>query len=159
MALAANLGRSCAEAKPCRRAAHVHPFSPQSSRPSPLRNDHDLHTAVARLALFGEVAGHRFFLAAAIAAGIFSEIGASVEALAKIGEGAFAVAGVATYFAIFLIWTAMAHAFITMPLWKHYAETLTVIDPRQIGAISQRPRDEFEEAEGFADALDVGAAI
>ena len=100
-----------------------------------------------------------FFLAAAIAAGIFSEIGASVEALAKIGEGAFAVAGVATYFAIFLIWTAMAHAFITMPLWKHYAETLTVIDPGQIGAISQRPRDEFEEAEGFAEALDVGAAI
>jgi len=44
-------------------------------------------------------------------------------------------------------------------LWRHYAETLTVLDPGVLKDVSQRERDAFDEAEGFAEALDVGAAI
>ncbi|MEQ9695850.1 DUF898 family protein [Shimia sp. SDUM112013] len=63
------------------------------------------------------------------------------------------------YFAVFLAWGAMTHAFVTMPLWRHYAETLTVIHPGSLDRIAQRDRDAFAEAEGFAEALDLGGAI
>jgi hypothetical protein len=48
---------------------------------------------------------------------------------------------------------------VTLPLWRHYAETLTVTGTENLAALRQRPRDEFTEAEGFAEALDLGAAI
>ncbi len=82
--------------------------------------------------------------------------GMSFEDLAS---GTLTLIGVLSYFAFFLAWSALTHAFVTLPLWSHFAQTLTVIDPGYLGHIRQRPRDEFEEAEGFAEALDVGAAI
>jgi len=69
------------------------------------------------------------------------------------------VLGVFAYFTVFLMWSVLRHSFVTMPLWKHFAETLTLENPHALGVISQRERDEFEEAEGFAEALDLGAAI
>lgn len=66
---------------------------------------------------------------------------------------------VVTYFTMFLLWSTFTHVFVTMPLWEHYSETLTVIDPGELDQVRQRPRDEFAEAEGYAEALDVGAAI
>ncbi|MGY3438649.1 MULTISPECIES: YjgN family protein [unclassified Marinovum] len=67
--------------------------------------------------------------------------------------------GIALYFAIFLLWATFTHAWVTMPIWRHYATTLTIVNPEALRSISQRARDEFEEAEGFAEALDVGASI
>jgi len=69
------------------------------------------------------------------------------------------LSGMGLYFSVFLLWSALTHTFVTMPLIRHFAETLTVVNPQALGRISQRPRDEFAEAEGFAEALDVGAAI
>lgn len=69
------------------------------------------------------------------------------------------VAGVSLYFALFLSWSALRHAFVTLPLWRHYAETLTVTGAEDLSALSQRERDAHTEAEGFAEALDLGAAI
>lgn len=66
---------------------------------------------------------------------------------------------VVVYFLIFLIWSTLMHALIRYPLMRHYASTLSMSNSEQIDEISQRPRDEFGEAEGFAEALDVGAAI
>ncbi|MEP2028288.1 MAG: DUF898 family protein [Paracoccaceae bacterium] len=63
------------------------------------------------------------------------------------------------YFSVFLLWSVLFHAFVTFPLMRHYAETLTIQNPAELDAISQRARDEFAEAEGFAEALDLGAAI
>ncbi len=68
-------------------------------------------------------------------------------------------AGVSLYFALFLSWSALRHAFVTLPLWRHYAETLTVTGAEDLSALSQRERDAHPEAEGFAEALDLGAAI
>ena len=67
--------------------------------------------------------------------------------------------GLAVYFAGFLYWGAASHTFITLPMARHFAETLQVTNPTALTNINQRARDEFSEAEGFADALDVGAAL
>lgn len=63
------------------------------------------------------------------------------------------------YFTIFLLWGTFMHILITMPVWRHYARTLTVTGAEALADIDQRQRDNFEEAEGFAEALDLGAAI
>lgn len=90
---------------------------------------------------------------------VFPEISVNAVTLDDIPRGALIVLGVVSYFSMFLIWSSMRHAFVTMPLWRHFAETLTVLDPDAIDGISQRPRDDSSQAEGFAEALDVGAAI
>ncbi|MCW9042596.1 MAG: YjgN family protein [Pseudopelagicola sp.] len=74
-------------------------------------------------------------------------------------SGSLTVIGILSYFTFFLSWAALTHTFVTLPLWAHFTETLTVVDPGSLEAIRQRPRDEFDEAEGFAEALDVGAGI
>ena len=66
-----------------------------------------------------------------------------------------------TYFFLFDLGHAdlRKYIFLTLPLMRHYAETLEVTGALQLAAIHQRARDDFAEAEGFAEALDVGAAI
>jgi uncharacterized membrane protein YjgN (DUF898 family) len=66
---------------------------------------------------------------------------------------------ISVYFALFLFWAAAAHVFVKMPLARHFSQTLEITNSDTLGSIRQRARDEFAEAEGFADALDVGAAI
>ncbi|MFZ7091726.1 DUF898 family protein [Primorskyibacter sp. 2E233] len=66
---------------------------------------------------------------------------------------------VMSYFAIFLVWSALTHALVTMPVIRHYARGLTLQGADLLSAIRQRPRDEHSEAEGFAEALDVAASI
>ena len=63
------------------------------------------------------------------------------------------------YLGIFLLWGVLYHAFVTFPLMRHMAQTLSLSDSTGLETISQRARDEFAEAEGFAEALDLGAAI
>lgn len=86
----------------------------------------------------------------------FGELGATLAALP---QPLLLAVGAALYFAIFLLWATFTHAWVTMPIWRHYATTLTIRNPAALRRISQRARDEFEEAEGFAEALDVGASI
>jgi hypothetical protein len=81
-------------------------------------------------------------------------------------ENPFSSGGVGTivlmtalYFATFLIWSTMVHIFVTMPSFRHYATSLTILQPAALDKLHQRPRDEFAEAEGFAEALDVGASL
>ena len=69
------------------------------------------------------------------------------------------VLGLVAYFMIFLAWSTFRHVFVTLPLWRHYAETLTITHAEGLHEIRQRARDEHREAEGFAEALDLGAAI
>jgi len=53
----------------------------------------------------------------------------------------------------------MTQIFITQPLLAHYMTTLTIENGRELDTVAQREADDMVEAEGFADALDVGAAI
>ncbi|MGJ8547076.1 MAG: DUF898 family protein [Sulfitobacter sp.] len=67
--------------------------------------------------------------------------------------------GAAVYLAAFLMWSVLYNAFVTYPLMRHMAATLRLPRCEGLAGVSQRARDEFAEAEGFADALDLGAAI
>lgn len=64
-----------------------------------------------------------------------------------------------TYLSVFLMWGVMLNTFVTFPLMRHMALTTSVPVINGLAAISQRDRDSFAEAEGFAEALDLGAAI
>lgn len=70
-----------------------------------------------------------------------------------------AALGLVAYMISALIWATLTHVFITMPKWRHYAETLTLHGAESLPWVHQRHRDEATQAEGFAEALDVGAAI
>ncbi|MEE9426784.1 MAG: DUF898 family protein [Paracoccaceae bacterium] len=63
------------------------------------------------------------------------------------------------YFAIFIIWGVLKHVLVTLPLARHYAETLDITGASNLSTFAQRDRDKLDSAEGFAEALDVGAAI
>ncbi len=78
-----------------------------------------------------------------------------------LGAGRYVIIGISVllYFTVFLLWSAFTNAFVTFPVTRHYFSSLTISPPDGIATISQRPRDEFAEAEGFADALDVGASL
>ena len=70
-----------------------------------------------------------------------------------------AAIGFVGYMVAALMWATLTHVFITMPKWRHYAETLTLLGADSLPDVHQRHRDEATQAEGFAEALDVGAAI
>ncbi len=69
------------------------------------------------------------------------------------------IVGLVLYFGVFLSWSVLRHVFVTMPLWRHYAQTITVTGVPGLTNVHQRARDTSTEAEGFAEALDLGAAI
>ena len=71
-----------------------------------------------------------------------------------------AVAGLALlYLTFFLLWGVLYNTFVTYPLMRHMARTTSLPLSVGLALVSQRARDEFAEAEGFAEALDLGAAI
>lgn len=63
------------------------------------------------------------------------------------------------YLTFFLLWGVLYNTFVTFPLMRHMARTTSLPVTVGLPLISQRARDEFAEAEGFAEALDLGAAI
>lgn len=67
--------------------------------------------------------------------------------------------GLILYFSAFILWGVLRHVFLTLPLMRHYAETLAITGVSGLLAVRQTDRDRFAEAEGFAEALDIGAAI
>ncbi len=122
--------------------------------------------AVARIALFGALALILVLVAPltviAVAAWRLDVEGIrEIVDLAAFSPTAVAAAAVLLigYFALFLLWTALRHAFVTLPLWQHYAGALVLTGTDALPQIGQRARARAGEAEGFAEALDLGAAI
>lgn len=70
----------------------------------------------------------------------------------------FVILGV-LYLTFFLMWNVLYQTFVTFPLMRHSAMTTSLPVAAGLALISQRARDDFAEAEGFAEALDLGAAI
>ena len=66
---------------------------------------------------------------------------------------------VIAYLGLLLLFSVLQQVFFTLPKMRHYAETLVLHNVEGLDGINQRARDEFAEAEGFADALNFGAAI
>lgn len=69
------------------------------------------------------------------------------------------VIGVLFYVLLLTMVGIFSHIFIIQPLLRHWVEEFHILDFAQLDQVAQRARDAFVEAEGFADALDVGAAI
>ena len=63
------------------------------------------------------------------------------------------------YLLMLLMYGVFAMIFVTQPILEHYVTNTRIINAPALHEIEQRSRDEMVEAEGFADALDVGAAI
>ncbi|MEW9918461.1 DUF898 family protein [Marimonas sp. MJW-29] len=63
------------------------------------------------------------------------------------------------YLTFFLLWGVLYNTFVTFPLMRHIAVTTSLPVSDGLPLISQRSRDAAAEAEGFAEALDLGAAI
>ncbi|SFT14563.1 Uncharacterized membrane protein YjgN, DUF898 family [Sulfitobacter marinus] len=91
----------------------------------------------------------------AMLGGAMGDFGAAVDLPKSIAVLLIAV----FYLSIFLLWNVLYSTFVTFPLMRHIAQTLSLPQRHGLQVISQRARDEFAEAEGFAEALDLGAAI
>lgn len=89
----------------------------------------------------------------------WAEMGLEAGTIETLPQPVLTAIAIASYFLLFLMWSVLMHAFIRFPLMRHFASTLTIKNLDHVASIPQRPRDEFGEAEGFAEALDVGAAI
>lgn len=81
------------------------------------------------------------------------------EELADIPAFLPVLMGVVIYFAFFIFFGVLKEVFINLPLAQHFAETTEIVNPAAVNAVRQRARDEFAEAEGFADALPLGDAF
>ena len=102
------------------------------------------------------------FFAAAILLGGFAAADLDFEALLQgdiIPLWLLTLLGMVAYFSVFVFMGVFTHIFLTLPMMGHYAETLSLSGVERLIHVTQRDRDEFAEAEGFAEALDVGAAI
>ena len=63
------------------------------------------------------------------------------------------------YLAMILSYGIFGMIFVSQPVLEHYVTETRILNAPALDEIEQRSRDEMVEAEGFADALDVGAAI
>lgn len=63
------------------------------------------------------------------------------------------------YIFILVLASALTLVFIRQPIVKHYVEEVTVLNASELDKIRQRSGHDQVDAEGFADALDVGAAF
>ncbi len=82
------------------------------------------------------------------------------DALSTALSGGTALIGfVVIYLLLIVLGGAFTEIFVSMPLVQHYVETLRIENADALAAVRQRAEDDFMEADGFADALDVGAAF
>jgi Bacterial protein of unknown function (DUF898) len=69
------------------------------------------------------------------------------------------VIGAIAYVAFLILIGAMVLAFITMPVIAHFIDETKLVNPDGLAAIKQRAADAGADADGFADALDLGGAF
>lgn len=68
-------------------------------------------------------------------------------------------ASVVGYLVLFLVTTMLVVVTVAQPILRNYVTSLTIVNAQDLDLVQQRGGDDFVEAEGFADALDVGAGI
>ncbi|SEL86214.1 protein of unknown function [Roseivivax marinus] len=78
---------------------------------------------------------------------------------ALVGLVVAALPAMMVYLLGFVFIGAATLALISQPVLAHYVTTLTVSDADALGAVQQRTGDRGADAEGFADALDLGGAF
>jgi len=66
---------------------------------------------------------------------------------------------VLSYVIFFLLFGGLFLVLITQKVIAHVVSNVTVLNADHLDTIRQRAADKGADAEGFADALDVGAAV
>jgi hypothetical protein len=69
------------------------------------------------------------------------------------------VIGAIAYMAFLILIGAMVLAFITMPIIAHFIDETKLVNPDGLATVKQRAADAGADADGFADALDLGGAF
>ena len=78
------------------------------------------------------------------------------------GYTAFIIGSVITFVACIAAIATVSSArlaFIIQPIISHFVTTITIMNAQHLDDIKQRAADDMADADGFADALDTGAAI
>jgi uncharacterized membrane protein YjgN (DUF898 family) len=73
--------------------------------------------------------------------------------------GALGIIGFVAYIGFFLLLSALSFIWITQPIIGHVVENMSLSGAEHLDAIQQRSADAGADADGFADALDIGGAI
>lgn len=101
------------------------------------------------------IVGAAFAVAFGIAAAIIASAGNSGAMPSILGVVVIAL----FYLGALTLAGALVLVFIVQPVIAHVVGTLTIFNPEALATIRQRAYDPGADAEGFADALDVGGAI
>jgi uncharacterized membrane protein YjgN (DUF898 family) len=70
-----------------------------------------------------------------------------------------AVGVVLGYITLFVVMAVLSLIFIKQPVIEHFAQVTKVDNAEELDKVEQREGDQMIEAEGFADALDIGAGF
>ena len=80
------------------------------------------------------------------------------ELMGVIG-GALGIIGFVAYIGFLLLLSALSFIWITQPIIGHVVDNMSLSGAEHLDAIQQRSADAGADADGFADALDIGGAI
>lgn len=95
-------------------------------------------------------------------AAIFAPLGslmAGVEEPSALLAFEFAVLGFLAYLLVLTVFGALTLVFINQPILGHFVDSVTVTGADALDAVRQRVSDRGADAEGLADALDMGGAF
>ena len=90
---------------------------------------------------------------------VFGIVGAIALGLAALGPILSVIVIALAYIGAIAMTEALSMAWITMPILAHYIEASKIAGFEHIAEIRQREADSGADAEGFADALDIGGAF
>lgn len=100
---------------------------------------------------------------ASVAFGVVGALGAAfIPLLMDAGPTTMivlALLGALGYVIALVVTQALSMILITQPILAHYIDTIRVRNPEALNRIAQREAETGVDAEGFADALDIGGAI
>ena len=95
-------------------------------------------------------------------AAIFAPIGSlavGIEEASELVQLEIAVLGVLAYLLLLTVFGALSLVFISQPILAHFVDSVTVTGAQALDAVRQSVADSGADAEGLADALDMGGAF
>jgi uncharacterized membrane protein YjgN (DUF898 family) len=93
---------------------------------------------------------------------IFAPLGTmmvGIEEASQLVQLEIAVLGALSYLLLLTVFTALTLVFISQPILGHFVGSVTVTGVQALEVVRQRVSDKGADAEGLADALDMGGAF
>ena len=96
---------------------------------------------------------------AAMVLAFFGAVVAGALTSEDAGEGFRILLSLLMILGFLVIWRALSFIWVTQPILEHIVQSVTIRNAEALDEIRQRAADSGADAEGFADALDVGGGI